>query len=221
LDVTTKQQLSFALIAFVALSCGQNYSEKQVDAALVEKNLTPIGVSAAATKAPTAVRAPVGGGNAGAADVQQWQGVLTEVPAGWQAEKPTSSMRIAQYSVPAVHGGTSAGLAVFAGNMGSVDDNVDRWIGQFSQGKGGDSGAQARRWVLQSDGGLEATLVDAAGTYSGGMSTGGGAVEQYRLLGAIVHTGSTFLYLKLTGPEVEVAELSESFEQMVRSMRAG
>ena len=128
-------------------------------------------------------------------------------------------MRIAQYSVPAAHGGESASLAVFAGNMGSVDDNVTRWIGQFTQPD--DSVSKSRRWDLRSDGGLEATLVDASGTYNGGMGRGGGPVDDYRVLGAIVNTGSTYLYLKLLGPETELADLVKPFEQMIRSMRAG
>ena len=39
------------------------------------------------------------------------------------------------------------------------------------------------------------------------------------MLGAIVETGSTYLYLKLIGPVVEIADLEEGFEAMVGSMQ--
>jgi hypothetical protein len=151
--------------------------------------------------------------------VQDWQGVQTTVPATWQSQKPSSSMRLAQYQVPAAHGGESASLAVFAGPMGTIDDNVTRWIGQFSQPDGSDSASKARRWTLHGEGGIAATLVDVSGTFGGGMG-GDGPVESYRMLGAIVTSGSTTLYLKLTGPAVEMADLEQPFEQMIASMRS-
>lgn len=212
--------LPTALLACVVTSCGQNYSDKPAAGALAERNLTPVGSSAASSPAPRAVVSdvPAYGETTAAGEEQKWAHVRTTVPAGWQAQTPSSSMRIAQYSVPATHGGKGASLAVFEGNMGSVDDNVKRWIGQFSH-PDGNSEAAARRWKLQTDGGLEATLVDASGTYNGGMGRGGGPVADYRVLGAIVHTGSTYLYLKLIGPRDEVEDLQKPFEQMVLSMK--
>ena len=206
--------------ACMFMACGQNYSDQSADAAFAERDLTPLKGNNE-TSAPVVPDAPSydavetdGGG-------QIWAGVGTQVPTGWIAETPSSSMRLAQYAVPAAHGGESAGLAVFAGNMGSVDDNVARWIGQFTQPDGSDSVSKAKRWNATGDGGLEATFVDVSGTYNGGMAAGGGPAQQYRVLGAIVNTGSTFLYLKLTGPEIEVADLTELFEQMIHHMRVG
>jgi len=210
--------LPAVLLACALAACGQNYSDKPAEAALAEKNLTPVAAASPALQAATA-NVPSYGETSASGDEQEWEHVKTTVPAGWQAQKPSSSMRIAQYSIPAVHGGESASLAVFAGNMGSVDDNVTRWIGQFTQPD--DSVSKSRRWDLLSDGGLEVTLVDASGTYNGGMGRGGGPVEDYRVLGAIVTTRSTYLYLKLLGPETELADLVKPFEQMIRSMRAG
>lgn len=213
--------LPTALLACAVASCGQNYSDKPAAAALAERNLTPVGSSAASSPALRAVVSdvPAYGETPAAGNQQEWAQVRTTVPAGWQAQTPSSSMRIAQYSVPATHGGEGASLAVFEGNMGSVDDNVRRWIGQFSQPDGSDSVSKARRWKLQTDGGLEVTLVDASGTYDGGMGRGGEPVEDYRVLGAIVHTGSTYLYLKLVGPRDELEDLQKPFEQMILSMK--
>jgi len=218
--VIRKQLFPMAFSACLFIACGQNYSDQSADAAFAERDLTPL--QGSNTKSAPVVPEAPSYGAAETEDVGQiWAGVATQLPMGWIPEKPSSSMRLAQYAVPAAHGGESAGLAVFAGNMGSVDDNVDRWIGQFSQPDGSDPVSKARRWKMESEGGLEATFVDVSGTYNGGMGTGGGPAEQYRVLGAIVSTGSTFLYLKLTGPEIEMADLTELFEQMVRHMRVG
>lgn len=202
-------------------ACGQNYSEQPASEAMAEKNLTPIGGSAPVSKTPAAVAQSLDyGQTSGSGQSQSWKGVEVDVPALWQSEKPASSMRLAQYAVPAAHGGVAASLAVFGGTMGSVDDNISRWIGQFSQPDGSDSEDKAQRWTLQSRGGLEATLVDVAGTYNGGMGMSGGEAEpDFRVLGAIVHTGSEYLYLKLIGPAAEVADVEQAFKDMVLSMQ--
>jgi hypothetical protein len=222
LGVEMLQRCLIALALVSVLSaCGQNYSEQPAAEALAEKNLTPIGGSPSENKPSEAVaQIPAYGETSRSGQLQSWNEVEVEVPASWQSEKPASSMRLAQYAVPAAHGGVAASLAVFGGTMGSVDDNITRWIGQFSQPDGSDSAAKARRWTLQSRGGLQATLVDVAGTYNGGMGMSGGEAEQdFRVLGAIVETGSTYLYLKLIGPVVEIADLEEGFEAMVGSMQ--
>jgi hypothetical protein len=219
--LSRKLLTSTAMLACLVLSCGQNYSDKSVADALAEKNLTPVRGSVAATSVAPAVAqsVPPYGEAAGAGDVQDWQGVHTTVPATWLAQKPSSSMRLAQYLVPAAHGGESASLAVFAGPMGTIDDNVSRWIGQFSQPDGSDSAARARRWNLDGESGVAATLVDVSGTYAGGMGADG-PTDSYRMLGAIVTAGGTTLYLKLTGPAAEMADLEHPFEQMIASMRS-
>ncbi len=216
-----KQTFLMAIVACLLAACGQNYSDKPADAALAEKGLTPLNGNHG-TAAPVVPAAPTYAASESADGGKIWAGVATRVPDGWVSETPASSMRLAQYAIPAAHGGEGASLAVFAGNMGSVDDNVSRWIGQVSQPDGSDSASKARRWEAASEGGLAATFVDVSGTFSGGMGMGGeGAVADYRVLGAIVNTGSTFLYLKLTGPGNEVADVHKAFEQMVMNMRAG
>lgn len=208
----------------LVVACGQNYSDKPADGALAERNLTPLAnphAVAGAKAAPVVPAGPAYGAVAAGAG-SRWGDIVVQVPADWQAEEPSSSMRLAQYAIPAVHGGEGVGLAVFPGPMGSVDDNVNRWIGQFSQPDGKDSASAARRWDLTTDAGIEATFVDVFGTFSGGMGMGGGgAVEDYRMLGAIVEKGSTILYLKLTGPAVEVEDLQKPFEQLVTTMKGG
>lgn len=208
--------LAAALVALLAGACGQNYSDKPAAQALAETNLTPVaGPPHPASPHPAMPARGAAGG------LQSIRGVSLAVPAGWQSVPPTSSMRVAEYQVPAAAGGaTGSNLAVFAGNWGSVDDNVNRWLGQFTQPDGTPAAATAKRWELQTEGGLATTMVDVDGTYSSGMGGGPGGPD-YRMVGAIVDLRGEFLYLKLTGPRAEVGAAAAPFEQMVRSMRKG
>ena len=62
-----------------------------------------------------------------------------DLPAGWQSEPPTSSMRLAQATIPGPQG--NGQLAVFyfgPGGGGDVDSNIQRWVGQMEpEQKGG------------------------------------------------------------------------------------
>lgn len=204
------------LLSACLAACGQNYSDKPAAEALAEKDLTAVGAPAhppmPMAMAPTATTAG-GLASLGLAAMA--------VPDGWEKVPPTSSMRVAEFAIAASQGGTEGSdLAVFQGNWGSIDDNVQRWYGQFSQPDGRSTEVVARRWELETEGAFPATLVDIPGTYQGGMGMGaGGSFEGYRMLGAIVNAGPQFYYLKLTGPEAEVAALREGFEGMIRSMR--
>src|SRR5262245_30928276 len=59
---------------------------------------------------------------------------------GWVSERPTSSMRVSQYQLPAAAGDSEgASLVVYyfgAGQGGSVDANLERWIGQMQSPDG-------------------------------------------------------------------------------------
>lgn len=192
--------------ACLAAACGQNYSEKPAAEALAERNLTPLGELSPSSP-------PEAGG-----PVRTLKGGVTiRVPEGWQRVPPSSSMRIAEYAASIPEGGEGATLAVFKGNMGSVDANVQRWFGQFTRADGRPS--QGKRRELETEGGLRATMVDVSGTFRDGMTGGGAAREGYRMLGAILEAGGTTYYLKFTGPAQAVAAHEEGFESLVRSMR--
>ncbi|MEE2659080.1 MAG: hypothetical protein VX733_11285 [Candidatus Latescibacterota bacterium] len=130
-------------------------------------------------------------------------------------------MRVAEFEVPGANPESSATMAVFSGHMGTVEDNVRRWFGQFTQSNGRSHEEVGRRWQVQSEAGLSATLVDVSGTYLAGMGSTE-SLEGYRMLGAIVDIGSgRFQYLKLTGPADTVARWAEHFEGAIASSRPG
>ena len=62
-----------------------------------------------------------------------------DAPQGWVAKAPGSSMRVAEFTLPKVAGDAEdAALAIFffGGQGGSVQANLDRWIGQMTQPDG-------------------------------------------------------------------------------------
>jgi hypothetical protein len=149
--------------------------------------------------------------------------LVFDVPEGWIEEAPASAMRRAQYRLPG-EGGADAELAIFAGIGGSVEQNVNRWIDQFSTADGKSVRDSATVTHRQLDG-METTLVDVLGTFkASSMGPMGGSGEDkpdYRMLGAVIEAPSGPWFLKLTGPQETVTKWEASFESYLESVRAG
>ena len=145
-------------------------------------------------------------------------------PAGWQAGQPSSSMRVAELTLPRAAGDPEdAQLVVyyFGGQGGSVQANIDRWVGQMQQADGKPSVA-ASRSVKRQVNGLALTLVDVSGTYIAEVSPGANERNnkpQFRLRAGVVQTANGPYYIKLTGPEKTVAKWDQAFEQFVGSLK--
>lgn len=197
------------LVPVSLLACSQNYSEKPVDEALQEKGFTPLPTSTGVGGDP-----PVTSG-------ERWGNLLVRVPEGWRDRTPSSSMRIAEYVLPAPEGSAAgdAELAVFAGIGGSTEENVNRWYGQFEQPDGTPTAEVARRWEVSGGSGISATIVDISGTFKGGMGPSAGRIiPGFRMLAAVVQAGSTVYHLKLTGSRAALDLWAGAFEQLVSNL---
>ncbi len=146
-------------------------------------------------------------------------------PSGWKAEADRP-MRLATYTIPHAPGDTDngeCGVYYFGpGQGGSVQANLDRWIGQFLQADGKPSKAAARieNRALH---GLKLTTVDVSGAYTGmgGPQAEPGAPKRgYRLLGAIVEGSQGSVFFKFTGPAKTVAQNQAVFDKMLASLSA-
>lgn len=127
-------------------------------------------------------------------------------------------MRAAEYIV---RDHPDAELAVFhfgRGQGGSVDDNVARWLGQFSQPDGRDT-ADVATVEHREYGGLPTTFIDTTGTFSGmrGEAAAEGAGGQ-RMLGAIVEGPDGLVFFKLIGPADAVGEAEDAFTRLLESL---
>jgi hypothetical protein len=162
-----------------------------------------------------------GGAAAGAASLgtatNMVAGVKWFAPKRWVVQGPRE-MRVATYTVPAAEGDAEQGeCAVFYfGNDagGSVDANIDRWVGQFEA-----TGIPARS--EKEVAGMKVTLVQIAGAYlapSGPMMQSTGKKENYRLLGAIVQGPQGSVFFKCTGPAKTLGAAEGDFAAMVGSL---
>ncbi len=143
---------------------------------------------------------------------------------GWRAEPPlaphapSSAMRAAEYVVT---DHPEATLAVFhfgPGEGGSVDDNINRWVDQFTQPDGRASRDVAT--ITRGEaGGLPVTFVDVSGSFSGmrGSDQTVTASSQ-RMLGAIVEGPEGLVFFKLTGPADAVGLAEGAFQQTIASV---
>jgi hypothetical protein len=153
------------------------------------------------------------------------QSLKYDVPAGWTSKPPASSMRVADFTLPKVTGDAEDGqltLYYFGGQGGTVQANLDRWIGQMTQPDGRASKDVATTTTMKTASGLAVTLVDVSGTYVAEVTPG--SKERFnkpgfRLRAAVVETPSGPYFVKLTGPAKTIAKWNDSFLAFVRSLR--
>src|SRR5204862_3740664 len=94
-------------------------------------------------------------------------GLVFTAPDAWQKVATTSSMRVAQYALPRADGDAEDAdlvLYYFGGEGGSIDANIERWLGQVQQPDGRPSSAVAKK-EARTVSGLAMTLLDVSGTY--------------------------------------------------------
>jgi len=144
-------------------------------------------------------------------------------PAGWHSSTPSSSMRVAEFTLPRTAGDAAdAQLIVyyFGGSGGSVDANIDRWIGQMQQPDASPSSSAATRETRKVHG-LTVTLVDVSGTYVAEVAPGASERHnspRYRLRAGVIETPNGPYFIKLTGPEKTIAKWTAAFNQFVDSL---
>jgi hypothetical protein len=146
-------------------------------------------------------------------------GIRWSVPQGWM-EGPPRQMRFATYMTPAAEGdneGAECSVSFFgAGQGGTVDQNIDRWISQF------ENPSSPTRSSKQING-LMVNLVKVSGTYVGMsgpmMQQSGGKKENFALLGAIVDAPEGGVFFKLTGPAKTLARDEGAFNALIESLQ--
>lgn len=142
--------------------------------------------------------------------------LAVQIPAGWEMEEPSTSMRIGQFRLSGSDvGSDDAELAVFSGIGGGAENNLKRWFNQFQQPDGSVSSEKASTKTFFIDD-MQVTTADLSGTY-----TASGIVNRtgYRLLAAIVETSDDAYYFKLVGPQVTVEKWAQSFMEFIKTIQ--
>ena len=142
-------------------------------------------------------------------------GLRWKTPASWREGGPRA-MRIATYFVGGPDPETTGECAVFhfgPGMGGGVDDNIERWVGQF------DGSPNYVRRVLTVHG-LKVTRVEIAGTFLAPDSEmqSQGKRPAWKLLGAIVEGPQGAVFFKFTGPAAVIDGAAKGFDTMLASL---
>jgi hypothetical protein len=132
-------------------------------------------------------------------------------------------MRVSQYRLPAAGGDAeAASLVVYffgAGQGGSVDANLERWVSQMQTPDGRPSKDKARTETTTING-MKVTLLDLTGTYTGGDMAAGSAAQSkpnFRLRAGVIETPKGAYFIKLVGPENTVTRWDQAFKEFVGS----
>jgi hypothetical protein len=138
-----------------------------------------------------------------------------KVPARWQVVPNTSTMRLATYRIPHAPGDDEDPEMAVSQAGGSLDANIDRWIGQF-----GPEAKKTAKRTTRKVAGMDVTIVEIEGTFAGGMGMKNdqGPSEGWALLGAIVETPGMPHFFKMTGPAKSVRAARAELDTLVASL---
>jgi hypothetical protein len=146
-----------------------------------------------------------------------------KAPDGWTTEKPTSSMRVAQYKLPKAEGDKDDATLVLyyfgANGGGGTQANIDRWIGQMQQPDGSDSKSKAKTESMTVNG-LKVSTVDVTGIYTAEMTPGSKTFHNdadYRLRAAVIETPKGNYFVKLAGPMKTIARWDKEYNDYLKS----
>lgn len=146
--------------------------------------------------------------------------LVLEVPSRWKRELPRVRIIEVELTVPPKETeGDEKGEDADACRLtimpsgGSIEANIDRWMGQFKQPDGKSSREAAKIEKKEYDG-LAVHLVDLAGTFLDrrGPFAPAQEKENHRMLAAIIETdGAGNYFVKFTGPAETVEHNAAAF----------
>jgi hypothetical protein len=144
----------------------------------------------------------------------------TTVPAGWRSRAPSSTSRLAEFTLPQTSAGTGEVVVFFFGpnQQPNVEANLARWKGQFSHPDGTPVVENVSR---DSTGAFPLVFAEYEGTYRRGIGAGSADSVRsgQRLIAAIVPTPKGVMYVQMFGTAARVADESKSFIAFVKGIR--
>lgn len=145
-------------------------------------------------------------------------------PPAWQPKVVSSMMRIGEFVLPKADSDSedaSLILYFFGGTGGTVQANIDRWLGQISQlnGRPTRDVATTQSRLIN---GLSVTTFDATGTYVAEVTPG--SSEHYnkpgfRMRAAVIETTDGPYFIKLVGPTATVTRWEKEYEAFLQSLK--
>jgi len=136
--------------------------------------------------------------------------VKGDTPEGWLS-LPASQFRLLNYRF----GESGMGEVWVSLANGTVLDNVNRWLGQFTATKLDSAGLE--KLPPATIAGTTGKWVEAAGDYVGGM--GAEPKPGFALAGVVTSINGQILTLKMVGPKAEVEAAKPVLETFAKSLR--
>jgi hypothetical protein len=147
---------------------------------------------------------------------------VLNVPGSWTRKQPKTNIIDEEFAVTASQGDSADGRVTVMGAGGSVSDNIDRWIGQFTQPDGSNTRDKAKI-TEDTVAGQAVHRVDISGTFKDqrGPLAPAEQKEKFRMLAAIVVSKEGNYFIKFYGPEKTIADHEKEFSEMLSQLKAG
>jgi hypothetical protein len=148
-------------------------------------------------------------------------GYRASVPTTWESRTPSSSMRVAEYVLPAT-GAERAEVVVYffgVGQGGSPEANIERWRSQFSAPAGGSVFEEV---TTLANAPFPTTVAEWRGSYARGVGTGpdaGAARPNHTLVSVIVQAPRGTIFFQLFGPSPRVAPARGELLHVIRGLK--
>jgi len=142
-------------------------------------------------------------------------------PGSWEQKKPRVRIIEHEFSIPPVEGDKLAGRVTVMGAGGSVEQNLNRWMGQFSQPDGKSTKEVAVVEELKVAG-QTVHLIDISGNFKDQRGPFAPATlrKEYRMMGAIIVTEKRGKYfLKMYGPKKTIAANEKKFKDAINTLK--
>src|SRR5262245_35538698 len=154
-------------------------------------------------------------------------GLKSQAPAQWKAEKSTSEMRAYQFRLPKADGDSDdAEVVIFffgPGGGGSVAENLKRWKGMFvpPQGKSIEDVAKVEEIKV---GNVPVTYLDVTGTYKfKARPFDANSKEElkpnHRMLGVVFASKNGPYFLRCVGPSNTVTHHKKGFDEFLKGFK--
>ncbi|HEX3555432.1 MAG TPA: hypothetical protein VIA62_19595 [Thermoanaerobaculia bacterium] len=211
-----RQTLTLSLL--LALLCACHKTPQQATEA---PTIAPEAMASRQPGGGSSAPAPISAHGGAAADGQPAAGAPAglidfDLPKSWEKQTPSSSMRIAQAAIPGPGGpGDFAVFSFGPGGGGSVDANIERWVGQV------ETSDHPKPETFEA-GGLKVTWVDVKGTLKASQMGPGpsASMSDARLYGAVVEGPGGPWFFKATGPDKTLGPQRDAFVAMLKSVRS-
>lgn len=138
------------------------------------------------------------------------------VPKTWVRKAP-GMMLLAEYAVPKADGDKENARLTVSQFGGTVEDNINRWKGQFKK-------LDKEKEEPLDVGGVKTTLVDLSGTFEDSRGPMAPAVTRpdYRMVAAVVEVPNQqqlLTFIKCYGPAKTMAAHADEVKAFIRSMK--